>query len=196
VPILKGTDTKVTMQVTVFTKRHRVHHQWERLEALVLICDIYFNCYAWSSRMKLFKNSLLGLGLIAMSPFCLAQTPVTANIQGTQQCVKVYGAKVTLPDGTNARVKTRNGEMATITVTPDGRGIGITPSTLDTKPGLVRLEIFNITTDADKKPVAVHAAFVKVAEQGEATYAQGNLSFKIEMLPAAPAISGDKQCKI
>lgn len=145
--------------------------------------------------MTLIKNLLLGLGLFAMTQFCVAQTSVAPNILPTQQqCTKVYWAKITLPDGTSARIKTREGEMGTITVTPDGRGIGITPSALATKPGRVRLQISNITTAADKQMAAAHSAFVLVDEQGEATYEHGNLTFKIEMLPAAPVKSSDKSC--
>jgi hypothetical protein len=145
--------------------------------------------------MTLLSNLLLGLGLLAMTQFCVAQTSAAPNILPTQQhCAKVYWAKITLPDGTSARIKTREGEMGTITFSPEGRGIGITPSTLDTRPGRVRLQISNITAAADKQTVATHGAFVLVEEQGEATYAHGDLNFKIEMLPAAPTKSSDKPC--
>ena len=145
--------------------------------------------------MKLFKNLLLGLGLVAITQFCWAQTPVATNTQVVQQqCTKVYWAKITLADGTSARIKTREGEMGSITFAPDGRGIGITPSALGTKPGHIRLQISNITTDSDKQVVASHGAFVQVAELGDASYTHGDLNFKIEMLPVATEKNSEKPC--
>ena len=145
--------------------------------------------------MTLFKNLLLGFCTFAITQFCWAQSQIATNTQQVhQKCAKVYWVKITLADGSSARIKTREGEMSSITYAPDGHGINITPSALNTHAGRIRLQISNITTDENKQEVTSHGAFIQVEEQGEASYANGNQSFKIEMIPAPQGKSSEKPC--
>jgi hypothetical protein len=126
-------------------------------------------------------KAFLFLCSLAIAQMAIAQAPLTKPASG--QCVKQFWASVTMPDGKIAKIKMNEGEMATITLFKEGRGIGITPFTSTRKGADVGLRIANLVIGVDQQEIATHAATVYVAEQGEATYEHQGMGFKIQMLP-------------
>jgi hypothetical protein len=131
--------------------------------------------------MQILIKAFLFLSGLAIAQVALADAAL--DKAAANQCVKQYWASVTMPDGKVAKVKMREGEMATITLVKEGRGIGITPFTGTRKGAEVGLRIANLESGSEQQEIATHAATVYVQRDGEATYDHQGMGFKIQMLP-------------
>lgn len=134
--------------------------------------------------MKLFKGVLLligsiGIGQIALGHDAQGHDKPDMTIESGHNWV----AKITLPDGNIARIKMREGEMATLTFGADGRGIGITPVPAESKKARVSLHVFNLSVGPDKQGIFEQGAVIHIGDESEASYANGDMTFKIEILP-------------
>lgn len=137
-------------------------------------------------------KALLFIFGVAIAQMALAQAPLTKPTPN--QCVKQFLASVTMPDGKVAKIRMNEGEMATITLVKEGRGIGITPFTSTKKGADVGLRIANLVIGVDQQESATHAATVYVQHDGEATYDHQGMGFKIQMLPLEQHVNPVAPC--
>jgi hypothetical protein len=122
---------------------------------------------------------VLLLGCIGIS-HALPVGPIKSELYGA----KTYASKVTLPDGSVVRIRMNAGEMATVTVTPDGRGIGFIAVPAPSKSGQINVQIFNLSPAILQQKNVLPATVIKIAEQDEMSFTHEGMSYKIEIQPS------------